>query len=147
MARPLSIVVTVLPVMAPGFMVQFPDGKLVNTTDPVATVQLGWVIIPTVGACGVSGGALITIFTEASDVHPAALATVKEYVPVAIPVIVVDVVLPVMTPGLIVQLPAGKLAKTTDPVATVQVGWVIIPTVGASGIGLTAMVNVVVVAH
>ena len=67
--------------------------------------------------------------------------------PVARPLIVVDVVLPVIPPGLMVQLPAGKLFNTTDPVATVHVGWVIILTVGATGMGLTVMVNVVVVAH
>ena len=40
--------------------------------------------------------------------------------------------LPAIAPGLIVQLPAGKPLNTTLPVATAQVGWVIVPTSGAS---------------
>ena len=55
--------------------------------------------------------------------------------------------LPAMPPGLIVQLPAGKLFNTTEPVATVQVGCVIVPTVGADGTGFIVITSVVVVAH
>ena len=42
----------------------------------------------------------------------------------------------VMLPGVLVnvQIPvAGKPFKITLPVATAQVGWVIVPTVGADG--------------
>ena len=39
---------------------------------------------------------------------------------------------PVIPPGLIVQVPAGRPLSTTLPVATAQVGWVIVPTVGAA---------------
>ena len=70
------MVVNVFPVMAPGLIIQLPAGKLFKTTEPVAIVQVGCVIIPTVGATGVEGGALITILAEATDVHPAALVTV-----------------------------------------------------------------------
>ena len=47
---------------------------------------------------------------------------------------------PAIAPGLIVQLPAGKLFNTTDPVTTVQVGWVIAPTAGTAGVGFTTNV-------
>ena len=52
-------------------------GRPLSTTLPVATVQVGWVMVPTVGAEGVAGCALITTFPEVTEVHPAALVTVK----------------------------------------------------------------------
>ena len=76
MARPLIVVVAVLPVMPPGFIVQLPAGNPFNTADPVATVHVGWVIVPTVGPVGGSGCALITTSADAGEVHPAALVTV-----------------------------------------------------------------------
>ena len=53
----------------PGLLVniQFPAGKPFKTTLPVAVVQVGWVMIPTVGAEGVVGCALITTFAEARE--------------------------------------------------------------------------------
>jgi len=57
-------------------MVQFPAGKPFKTTLPVATLQVGCVIIPTAGAAGVAGCALITTFAEAGDVQPDVLGTV-----------------------------------------------------------------------
>ena len=70
------MVVAVLPVIPPGFIVQLPAGNPFNTTDPVATVHVGWVMVPTVGAVGVTGGELITTSADAGEVHPAALVTV-----------------------------------------------------------------------
>ena len=67
--------------------------------------------------------------------------------PVANPEMVAVVPVPVTVPGLMVQLPVGRLFKIADPVATVQVGWVMGPTVGAVGVGLTVMISVVDVAH
>jgi len=58
-------------------MVQFPAGKLVSTTLPVATAQVGWVIVPAVGVAGAPGAAVMTTFAEAGEVQPAALVTVK----------------------------------------------------------------------
>ena len=78
---------------------------------------------------------MITTFTVAPEVQPAALVTVKLYVPGARLLIVVDVVLPLMPPGLIVQLPAGNPLRTTEPVPTVHVGCVMAPTTGAVGVG------------
>ena len=65
------------PVMLPGLIVQLPDdGKPFNTTLPVDTEQLGWVMVPAVGAVGVVGCVLITILVVAAEVHPNALVTV-----------------------------------------------------------------------
>ena len=58
-------------------MVQLPAGSPLRTTLPVATVQVGWVIVPTTGAEGVAGCAVMTTLAEADEVHPAALVTVK----------------------------------------------------------------------
>ena len=70
-----------VPVVAipPGLLVKVhvpDDGKSVNTTLPVATAQVGCVIVPTVGATGVAGCAFTTTFADAAEVHPAALVTV-----------------------------------------------------------------------
>ena len=62
--------------MAPGLMVQLPVGKPLNTTLPVGTVQVGWVIVPTIGAGGVAGAALITTFADAKEIHPNEFVTV-----------------------------------------------------------------------
>jgi hypothetical protein len=73
--------------------------------------------------------------TDAADVHPAALVTVKLYVAAESPVMVLLVPVPVIAPGLIVHVPvAGRPVKFTLPVAVAQVGWVIVPTVGADGV-------------
>ena len=52
-------------------------GSPLRATDPVDTAQVGCVIVPTTGAVGVAGCALITTFAEDNEVQPAALATVK----------------------------------------------------------------------
>ena len=96
---------------------------------------------PTVGAAGVGGCASITTSADNGDVHPAASVTVQLQVPAARPFIVAVVVLPAIPPGLIVQLPAGKLVNTTDPVATAHVGCVIVPTVSAAGVGGCALIT------
>jgi hypothetical protein len=77
---------------------------------------------PTVGAIGVAGCASMTTIPDAGEVHPKALVTVKLYVPVAKSDIVVVAPVPVIAPGLIVQLPAGNPLRTTLPVARAQVG-------------------------
>ena len=77
-AKPETIVLVPEPVMLPGLIVQLPDdGKPFNTTLPVDTEQLGWVMVPAVGAVGVVGWALMTIFVVTAEVHPDALVTVK----------------------------------------------------------------------
>ena len=76
-----SVVLLPVPVVItpPGVRVnvQVPDnGKLLNTTLPVATAHVGWVMIPMVGAVGLVGWALITTFAEAIETQPDALVTV-----------------------------------------------------------------------
>ena len=51
-------------------------GKPYNTTLPVDTAHVGWVIVPIIGAVGVVGWALITTFADADETHPEALVTV-----------------------------------------------------------------------
>jgi hypothetical protein len=125
-ARAEIVVVKVEPVVVvpPGVavIVQLPAGKPLNNTLPVASTQVGCVIVPTVGAIGVTGRALITTLAEATEVHPAELVTVYVCEPTAMPERVVLVVDPAMVPGLMVQLPAGKPLNMTLPVAKIQVG-------------------------
>ena len=70
------IVAAPVPVIPPGLSVQFPAGKPFNTTLPVETEQVGLVMVPTIGADGVVGCALITIFADATEVQPNELVTV-----------------------------------------------------------------------
>ena len=130
-------------VVPPGVLVRVHvpvAGSPLRVTLPVATPQMGWVITPTVGAVGVGGWALITTWPETGETQPSLLLTVKVWVPVASPVIVV------LTPTLVVVAPLGMAVtvqvpvegsplNTTLPVATVQVGWVIAPITGAVGVG------------
>ena len=144
MARPGIVVLLPLPVIAPGLIVQLPAGKPFNTTLPVATAQLGCVIVPTAGADGVAGCGLITTGV-AADVQP--VVTVKLYVPGASPFIVKLVPLPVIAPGLTVQVPVeGNPFSTTLPVAVVQPGCVTDPTVGAAGVTGCALITTLAVA-
>ena len=83
----------------------------------------------------------MTTLAEATEVHPTELVTVKLYVPVTRPEIVVLVVEPAIAPGLMVQLPAGKPFSTTLPVAKAQVGCVMVPTVGAVGVAGCALMT------
>jgi hypothetical protein len=53
------------------------DGRLLNTTEPVAVVQLGCMIVPTVGIASAPAAALICTDAEGAEVHPALLVTVN----------------------------------------------------------------------
>jgi hypothetical protein len=67
-------------VIVSGYLVnvQVPDeGKSLNTTLPVGKVHVGAVIVPTVGAGGLTGGALITIFPVGTETHPDSSVTVN----------------------------------------------------------------------
>ena len=120
--NPEMVVVVPVPVTAPGLIVQLPAGSPFNITLPVGTVQVGWVIVPTAGAVGEAGTAFITTSIEAGEVHPAEVVTMKLYVPVARPEIVVLVPVPETAPGLMVQFPVGNPFKITLPVGAAQVG-------------------------
>jgi hypothetical protein len=63
--------------MLPGLIVQLPAGSPVSSALPELTVQVGWVMVPIVGAAGAPGAELITTFADAGEVHHAALVTVK----------------------------------------------------------------------
>ena len=63
------------PDMPPGLTVQFPAGNPLNTTLPVATVQVGCVMVPTMGAVGVA--AVKSTLDEAAEVQPSEFMTVK----------------------------------------------------------------------
>jgi hypothetical protein len=72
---------------------------------------------------------------DARDIHPAALVTLKLYVPGLRFEIVTLVPVPAIAPGLITQVPvSGRPVKTTLPVVAIhEDGWVIVPTIGAVG--------------
>ena len=66
-----------VPEIFPGFKVQVPvAGKPFNTTLPVVSAQVGWVMVPTVGAVGEDGWAVMTTLAEADEIHPEELVTV-----------------------------------------------------------------------
>ena len=67
-------------VMVPGYLIRVHvpvDGSPVSTTLPVASMHEGGVIVPTVGACGIPGWALITTLALGDDTHPVEFVTVK----------------------------------------------------------------------
>ena len=53
------------------------DGKPFKITLPVEALQVGCIVVPTEGAVGALGAALIMTFAEAEEVHPAAFITEK----------------------------------------------------------------------
>ena len=53
------------------------DGNPLNATLPVATVHVGWVIVPITGAVGFEGCALITTLADDPDTQLFAFVTVK----------------------------------------------------------------------
>ena len=75
-AKPEMVILEPVPAIDPGLIVQLPAGKPFNTTLPVANAHVGCVIVPTVGAPGEPGAALMTTLPDAGEVHPATLVTV-----------------------------------------------------------------------
>jgi hypothetical protein len=139
--RSFIVVVIVLPVNDPGLIVQLPAGKPASKTLPVATEHVGCVMELTAGAAGVTGWEFITTLEEAGDVQPEEFVTVNAYVPAISPVMDLVVPVPVIDPGLMVHVPDGKPESTTLPVATVQVGCVMVPTDGADGVTGCALIT------
>ena len=125
-------------------------GKPLNTTLPVATLHVGWVIVPTVGAAGGVGAAVITVLEELPDVQPSAFVTVNVYVllavsPLNVAVAPVPVSVELFEPSVAVtvQLPVpGNPLNATLAVLKVHEGWVIVPTVGADGAAGAAFIVV-----
>ena len=89
-----------------------------------------------------AGCALITVLEDEPEVHPLALVTLNVYVlfavrpvNVAVAPVPVNVELLVPSDAVTVQLPvAGNPLNATLAVATLQVGWVIVPIDGAEGV-------------
>ena len=82
---------------------------------------------------------MITTLAEIAEIHPEALVTVYVYVPAESNVMVELVPVPVVVvpPGVLVKVHvpvAGNPLSITLPVAKVQLGCVIVPTVGAVGV-------------
>ena len=80
-ANPEIVVVVPFPVVVdpPGFLVrvQVPVfGKPLNTTLPVPSVQVGWVIVPMTGADGAPGAASITTLEDCAEAQPSLFVTV-----------------------------------------------------------------------
>jgi hypothetical protein len=67
--NPEIVVLTVLPAIAPGLMVQLPAGNPLSTTLPVANAHVGCVITPTIGAVGVTGCVLMVSAALAAEIH------------------------------------------------------------------------------
>ena len=117
-------------VTVPGYRisVQVPDdGKPDNITLPVASVHVGGVIAPTVGAAGIPGCAFIKTLPDGEDIHPIEFVTEKVYVPEGSVETVKAAPEPeiITPPGFLdnVQLPVdGSPLKTTLPVDNAQVG-------------------------
>jgi hypothetical protein len=66
--------------MPPGFLVRVHvpgEGRFLSATLPVGTAQVGWVLVPIVGAEGPEGTELITTFPVAGETHNAPSVTVK----------------------------------------------------------------------
>jgi len=71
------VVLEPVPVIAPGVIVQLPDGRLFRITLPVITAHVGCVMAPMVGAEGAPGAAFNTTVDDGREVHPDAKLTVK----------------------------------------------------------------------
>ena len=74
--------------LVPVPVVVIPPGDLVRVhvlvagnpdklTLPVEMAQVGWVVVPRMGAVGVAGWVLITTLADAGEIHPEALVTMK----------------------------------------------------------------------
>ena len=75
------VVLVPVPLIAPGLIVHVPVGSPLNTTLPVAVEQVGWVMVPVVGAAGAPVAGL-TVNEAAAETHVGSvvLRTVTAYV-------------------------------------------------------------------
>ncbi len=100
-------------------MVQVPAGKFTSSIHPVATVQVGCVNVPTIGADGIPAGGLMVTIGVTGELHPASLVTPYLQIPSPIDfVYVVPVPVVEPTPQVKVHVPvAGKPLNSMDPAA------------------------------
>ena len=75
----MVVVVDPVRIPPPGLTVtvHVPRSKPLRPTLAVATKQVGWVGVPTMGAEGVVGCGFMFTVAEGEEVHPAALVTLK----------------------------------------------------------------------
>jgi hypothetical protein len=73
------VAVVPFPVIPPGLMVHVPvAGRPLSATLPVvAEHDAGCVMMPTIGAVGDDGALFMITSADGTDIHPAALVTVK----------------------------------------------------------------------
>ena len=73
------VVVVPVPVIPPGLIVHVPvAGKPFNTMLPVGDAHAeGWVTVPTIGAVGATGAALMTTSADGFEIHPVAAVTLN----------------------------------------------------------------------
>ena len=65
----VNVVVAPLPAIAPGLIVHAPAGNPLKATLPVGVVQVGWVMVPTIGEVG-APGATLTVNAVADEIQP-----------------------------------------------------------------------------
>jgi len=92
-----------------------------------------------VGALGVTGCALIVAAGDAAEEHPASFVTITVYIPagtfVNVPVVPVPEIVAPPGEAVTVHVPlAGNPPNDMLPVATAQVGCVIVPRLAALGV-------------
>jgi hypothetical protein len=77
--RFVMVVLTPVPAIPPGLMVQVPvAGRPFNVTLPVGSAhEEGCFIVLVIGAKGASGAAIITTLEDSNEIHPASLVTLK----------------------------------------------------------------------
>jgi hypothetical protein len=78
-ARFVRVVVVPVPEIEPGLITHVPvAGRPFKTTLPVVAIhEDGCVTVPTIGAVGATGAALIVTVADADEIHPASLVTKK----------------------------------------------------------------------
>jgi len=69
-AKPETVLLIPVLAIAPGLIVQFPAGKPVSITLPVANAQVGCVIELNVGTEGVTGCAFTVALKDGKEIHP-----------------------------------------------------------------------------
>ena len=125
-----------VPAIAPGLMVQFPAGKPLNSTLPVATAQVGWVIVPTAGAAGAQGCKFkFTVLEFSESIITDPLLTIGKVTVALLETVLIGGVLTTVTLKVTVAVPP----TTTTPLGcageliSAPVAYGIFPLISATG--------------